>query len=206
MSCMTTPTRARRTPWADARFFIGVALVVLSIVGVWLIVDASRSTTPVLRADRTIVPGEALSSADFSVVEVSLGTAEDQYLAPQDLTAGHIATRAMAEGELLSAAAVGDADDARTTTIVVESSVGLPAEIDAGTVVELWQAPPLEEGYDEPRILVADVTVASLVDSEGMMTQDRPAVELVIDRADVADVLSAITGGAALSIVPLGSR
>ncbi|WP_243224891.1 SAF domain-containing protein [Microbacterium sp. CIAB417] len=203
---MTTPTRARRTPWADARFFIGVALVVLSIVGVWLIVDASRSTTPVLRADRTIVPGEALSSADFSVVEVSLGTAEDQYLAPQDLTAGHIATRAMAEGELLSAAAVGDADDARTTTIVVESSVGLPAEIDAGTVVELWQAPPLEEGYDEPRILVADVTVASLVDSEGMMTQDRPAVELVIDRADVADVLSAITGGAALSIVPLGSR
>ena len=206
MSCMTTPTRARRTPWADARFFIGVALVVLSIVGVWLIVDASRSTTPVLRADRTIVPGEALSSADFSVVEVSLGTAEDQYLAPQDLTAGHIATRAVAEGELLSAAAVGDADDARTTTIVVESSVGLPAEIDAGTVVELWQAPPLEEGYDEPRILVADVTVASLVDSEGMMTQDRPAVELVIDRADVADVLSAITGGAALSIVPLGSR
>ena len=64
----------------------------------------------------------------------------------------------------------------------------------------------MEEGFDEPRILVADVTVASLVEEEGMMAQDRPAVEIVIDRADVSGVLSAITGGAALSIVPMGSR
>lgn len=206
MSIMTTHTRVRRTPWGDARFYIGVALVVLSILGVWLIVNASRTTTPVLQADRTIVPGEALSSSDFTVVDVSLGAAADRYLAPQDLSAGQIATRGMAEGELLSAAAVGDADDARTTTIVVESSVGLPAEIEPGTVVELWQAPPLEEGFDEPRILVADVTVASLVETEGVMAQSRPAVELVIERSDVSDVLSAMTGGAALSIVPMGSR
>lgn len=203
---MTTHTRVRRTPWGDARFYIGLALVVLSILGVWLIVNASRTTTPVLQADRTIVPGEALSSSDFSVVDVSLGAAAQRYLAPQDLAAGQIATRGMAEGELLSAAAVGDADDARTTTIVVESSVGLPAEIEPGTVVELWQAPPLEEGFDEPRVLVADVTVASLVEADGVMAQNRPAVELVIDRSDVSDVLSAMTGGAALSIVPMGSR
>lgn len=206
MSIMTTHTRIRRTPWGDARFWIGVALVVLSVVGVWLIVNASRSTTPVLQADRTIITGEALSSSDFRVVEVSLGAAADAYLAPQDLTADQIATRALSEGELLSSAAVGDAADARTTTIVVESSVGLPARVAPGTVVELWQAPPLEEGFEEPRILVADVTVASLVEEEGMMAQDRPAVEIVIDRADVSAVLSAITGGAALSIVPMGSR
>ena len=30
MSIMTTHTRVRRTPWGDARFYIGVALVVLS--------------------------------------------------------------------------------------------------------------------------------------------------------------------------------
>ncbi|HWV50061.1 MAG TPA: SAF domain-containing protein [Microbacterium sp.] len=203
---MTTHTRVRRTPWGDARFYIGIALVALSIIGVWLIVNASRSTVPVLRADRTITQGEALSSSDFSVVDVSLGAVSDGYLSPQDLTAGQIATRSMAQGELLSSAAVGDAADARTTTLVVESSVGLPAGIEAGTVVELWQAPPLEDGFDEPRILVADVTVASLVETEGMMAQDHPAVELVIDRSDVSDVLSAITGGAALSVVPMGSR
>lgn len=206
MSIMTTHTRVRRTPWGDARFYIGIALVALSIIGVWLIVNASRSTVPVLRADRTITQGEALSSSDFSVVDVSLGAVSDGYLSPQDLTAGQIATRSMAQGELLSSAAVGDAADARTTTLVVESSVGLPAGIEAGTVVELWQAPPLEDGFDEPRILVADVTVASLVETEGMMAQDHPAVELVIDRSDVSDVLSAITGGAALSVVPMGSR
>ena len=202
---MTSLTRARRTPWGDARFYIGIALVVLSVVGVWSIVSASRMTTPVLLTDRTIVPGEALSSSDFVVIEVSLGSATDEYLAPQDLVAGLVATRALDEGELLPAAAVGDADDGRTTTVVVESSAGLPAGIDAGSTVELWHAPPLERGFDEPRILIADATVASLVTSEGMLAQDRPAVELVIDRSDVAAVLSAMTGGSALSIVPVGS-
>jgi hypothetical protein len=206
MFCMTTLTRARRTPWGDARFYIGIALVVLSILGVWLIVAAARSTTPVLQADRAIVPGEALTSADFVVADVSLGAAADGYLAPQDLKAGQVATRALTAGELLAAAAVGDGTDATTTTIVVESSVGLPADVTRGTVVELWHAPPTEDGFDEPRILAGDVTVASLVEDDGMMTQGRPSVELVIDRADVADVLSAITGGAALSIVPMGSR
>ena len=202
---MTTLTRARRAPWGDARFYIGIALVVLSVVGVWSIVSASRSTAPVLQADRTIVPGEALSSADFVVVDVSLGAATELYLAPQDLVPGLVATRAVAEGELLPSAAVGDADDGRTTTVVVESSVGIPAEVEAGSVVELWHAPPLEQGFDEPRILVSGATVASLVTEDGMLAQSSPAVELVIDRADVADVLSAITGGSALSLVPAGS-
>lgn len=204
---MTTHSRTRRAFWGDVRFLIGIALVILSIVGVWLIVASARQTTPVLQANRTISQGEALVSDDFRVVDVSLGSIVDGYLAPQDLVGGLVAARTLADGELLPAAAASDAQSSRTTNIVVESSVALPEHVGVGTPVELWYAPPLDddEGFDAPRILAADVVVASIPELEGMLAQRTAAVELVIDRADVADLLAAITGGSALSIVPLGS-
>lgn len=204
---MTTHSRPRRAFWGDVRFLIGIALVILSIAGVWLIVSAARQTTPVLQANRTITQGEALVSGDFQVVEVSLGGATDGYLAPQDLAPGLIAARTVSSGELIPASATTAADDARTTTIVVESSVGIPASVSPGTVVDLWHAPPLAdgEGHDAPRILVADVVVASVAVDEGVLAQQSTALEVVIDRADVADVLAAITDGSSLSVVPVGS-
>lgn len=204
---MTTHSRPRRAFWGDVRFLIGLALVILSIVGVWLIVSSARETTPVLQADRTIAQGEALASDDFRVVEVSLGAVVDGYLAPQDLRAGMVAGRTLEQGELVPAVAAVDAQRSRTTNVVVESSVGIPEHVGVGTPVELWFAPPLEDDgeFDAPRILAADVVVASIPETDGMLAQRSAAVELVIDRADVADVLSAITSGAALSIVPLGS-
>ncbi|MGL3149890.1 SAF domain-containing protein [Microbacterium sp. A82] len=204
---MTTQPRARRAFWGDVRFLIGIALVILSIVGVWLIVSSARQTTPILQANRTITQGEALVSDDFRVVEVSLGSVEGGYLSPQELTGGLIAARTLSDGELLPAAAAAEAKSGRTTNIVIESSVGLPEAVGPGTAVELWYSPLIVDGdeFDAPRILSADVVVASIPEGGGMLTQRSAAVELVINRADVADVLAAITGGAALSVVPVGS-
>lgn len=204
---MSMFTRPRRAFWGDVRFLIGILLVGLSIAGVWLIVSSSGHTTPVLRADRTIVQGEALVSTDFQVVDVGLGPLTDDYLAPQELQPGQVAARTLTAGELVPAAAAADSDSSRTTTIVIESSTGIPADVAAGTVVELWHAPPLDDGrtHDVPRILVADVIVASLVEQQGMLEGDGASAEVVIDRSDVADVLAAITGGSALSVVPVGA-
>lgn len=200
--------RTRRAFWGDVRFLIGIVLVVLSIGGVWAVVTASGSTTPVLQATRTIVRGEALVSGDFLVVDVGLGTIADRYLAPQDLRPGLVASRTVASGELMAGSSTEDADDSRTTTIVVETSTGIPADVDAGTVVELWHAPPLDDDegtLDAPRVLVADATVASVITTDTMLAAGGTSVEVVIDRAEVAEVLAAITGGSVLSIVPVGS-
>lgn len=204
---MTFLSRPRRAFWGDIRFVIGIVLVALSIAGVWLIVSSAGRTTPVLQANRTIVQGEALVSGDFQVVEVGLGQLTEDYLAPQDLEPGLVAARTLTEGELVPMTALSDADAGRTTTVVIESSTGIPAGVEAGTVVELWQAPVLEDGrsHDVPRILVGDVIVSSVVEQEGMLSSDATTVEVVIDRSDVADVLAAITGGSVLSVVPVGS-
>lgn len=203
---MTTHPRTRRAFWGDIRFLIGLALVILSVVGVWLIVSSARQTTPILQADRTIAQGEALVSDDFRVVEVSLGTIIDDYLAPQDLQPGMIASRTLLDGELLPVTATADAQSSRTTSILIESSVGIPESVTVGTPVELWFAPRAADTdeFDAPRILVADVVVASIPEADAMLAQRSAMLEIVIDRSDVADVLAAITGGAALSVVPLG--
>lgn len=204
---MSTFSRPRRAFWGDLRFLIGIVLVGLSITGVWLIVSSADSATPILQADRTIVQGETITAADFRVVDVSLGALTDEYLRPQDLASDQVAARTIEEGELVPRTASGRADDSRSTTLVIESSISIPEGVDAGTVVELWQAPLLEDGrsHDAPRILVADAIVAEVLDAEGMLSASRSAVEIVIDRADVADVLAAISGAAALSVVPVGA-
>lgn len=204
---MSKFVRSRRAVWGDARFLIGIAVVALSIGGVWAVVSSSGTTTPVLQATRTIALGEALVSGDFQVVEVGLGTVTDRYLAPQELRPGRIASRTLVEGELLATSAVEDADADRTTTIVVESSTGIPAEVAAGSVIELWHSPPVGDDGSQspPRILVADAIVASVTKTEGMLAAEGSTAEVVIDRTDVPEVLAAITGGSALSVVPIGS-
>ncbi|UJP11435.1 SAF domain-containing protein [Microbacterium sp. KUDC0406] len=203
---MTTHTRTRRPFYGDLRFLIGIALVIASVAGVWLLVGAARQTTPVLQASRTIVPGEPLGSSDFQVVEVGLGPLTDDYLAPQDLEPGMIAVRTIDDGELVPRSGTADADAGRTTAIVITSTGAIPASVKAGSTVELWQAPPSKDGrsFGDPRILVADAVVASVAEPEGMLSDARTDVEVVVDRADVADVLSAMNGGAAVSVIPAG--
>lgn len=201
-----TSSRARRPFFGDLRFLIGLVLVGMSIAGVWLLVSSSRQTAPVLQATHTVLPGEAVTAADFQVVEVGLGGVSETYLAPQQLESGAVATRTVPKGELVPAASIGDRDASRTTTVVV-SSTAIPAGVESGSAVELWQAPLREDGRtrDTPRVLVGDAIVARVAEADGMLSESRTDVEVVIDRSDVAEVLAAITGDAVISIIPAGA-
>lgn len=199
-------SRAHRRFYGDLRFVIGVLLVIASIAGVWLLVASSRQTSPVLQATRTVLPGETISSAELQVVDVGLGAVADEYLAPHNLEPGAVAMRTLSAGEIVPLAAVGDADDLHTTSVVIASSA-IPADVKAGADVELWHAPPVDDGraFEEPRILVADAVVADVAEEAGMLAGGRTDVEVIVDRADIADVLAAITGGDAISLVPSGA-
>ena len=154
-------------------------------------------------AARTIVAGEAVGADDLTVVDVALGHVEGAYASPASLTPGSVATRTIPEGQLVAKDAIGDAAGLRTTTVVVHSATELPAAVGPGSTVEVWAAPQLERGqYDKPRILVASATVVSVTADDTMIGSAGSAVELVIERAEVADTLAAISGGASLSIVP----
>ncbi len=204
---MRSPTRPHRAFWGDVRFLVGVGVVLLSVAGVWLALGSARHSDTLLQTTRTILPGEPLTSADFRVVDVSVGAVADGYLTPADLDPGLVATRTLDVGELLPAAATAAGESLRTTTVVIESSIGIPAKISPGTRVELWYAPPLPDDnrFDAPRLLLPEAIVSAIPESEGLLSQTAGTLELVIDRSDVAAVLAAVTDGSSLSAVPLGA-
>ncbi|WP_121060099.1 SAF domain-containing protein [Microbacterium telephonicum] len=204
MTAVETVRPRARAFWADTRFVLGIVLIVASIAGVWAVVAAARTTVPVFAATRTIVPGEAVSGDDLRVVEVALGQVGDAYAAPGLLAPGAVATRTIESGELVPRSAVGDPAAARTTTVVVDSATDVPAAIAPGAVVELWAAAPLDGGrFDTPRILVSAATVAAVAVDDGVVSNAGASLELVIDRADVADTLAAVAAGSSLSVVPV---
>ncbi|MEU1972455.1 SAF domain-containing protein [Microbacterium sp. NPDC019599] len=203
---MTALDSARPRPrafWGDARFFLGILLIAASIAGVWFVVSAARQSVPVFAATRTIVPGDAVAADDVRLVEVALGQVGEAYLTAEALDEGLVATRTVAEGELVPQSAVDAASTAATTTVVVHSAVEVPSSVAAGSVVEVWEAPLLEHGgYDVPRILVADATVVAVTSDDSMIGGGAASLELVIPRADVAAVLEAMADESALSVVP----
>lgn len=199
------PRSSRRAFWADARFLIGVVLVAASIAGVWFVVGAARQTVPVLAAAETLVPGQAVTPADVTVVEVALGQAREAYLAPDALGDGVVALGTIREGELLPAGATGPAELSERAAVVVRSSVDVPAGVDRGALVELWETPPGEEpgSFEAPRILVADAVVARVARDDGVMAATGASLELMVDRARVGEVLAAVAAGSVLSAVPI---
>lgn len=199
-----TARSGRRAFWADARFVIGLLLVAASIAGVWFVVGAARQTTPVLAAAATLVPGQTITSSDVTVVEVALGQAQAAYLSPEALGDGLVALRPIEAGELLPTGGVGSPDLSDRTSVVVRSSVDVPADVVRGAAVELWESRPAAEpgAFQAPRILVADAVVAAVTRDDGVMASGRASLELVIDRARVSDVLAAIAAGSVLSAVP----
>ncbi len=208
--CLAPPASAtlslmakRKVFWADTRFFIGVVLILGSVAGVWGVVAGARETVPVFVASGPIVPGQPLDEADLAIVEASLGMADARYVAAGESLDGLVAQRTIGEGELVPQAAVGETTE--TTTVVIDAASDVPSGVGTGSPVELWSAPATEDGFDTPRILVPDATVAQIVQDAAMMAQDDTRIEIVLRRAVVAEVLEADASGAALSIVPVGS-
>lgn len=207
---MTTPDTVRPAPrafWADARFLLGIALIIASVAGVWLVVASARQTAPVFAAARTIVPGQTVTADDLRVVDVALGSTAETYASPVSLEPGVIATRTILAGELVPQAAVGDADAATTTSVVIRPSGDVAASVVAGSVVEVWASPAEDGGgYGDPRILVPSATVVTVDREDGVVSAQDVSLEVVIPRADVAATLAALADESQLSVVPVAGE
>lgn len=201
-----TITDAKPRPrafWADARFLLGIVLIVGSIASVWAVVAAARHTVPVLAAARTIVAGEVIAEADLQTADVALGRQEKAYLSPGGLEPGAVALRTIGEGELVARSSIGPAAMVDTTTIVLRAADEVPAAVVTGAVVEVWAAAPRERGeFAEPRVLVGGAVVASVATTDSVMGSSGTSLELVVPRTDVAAALAAIADGSRLSVVP----
>ena len=198
--------RPPRSFWFDPRFGIGVALVVASVLGVTFLVSTADRTVEVWAAGSAISPGDVVDSGDLELRSVRLGEVGEHYLTNDALPqSGFMVNRAVAEGELVPASAVGSADSSRLASVVVGVDGQLPQSVDSGSVVDLWSAAQVDGGgFGPPAVLVSSATVVRIVEDEGIIARgEASGVEVLVPRARVAMVLEALSNGHSISLVPV---
>ncbi|MCD5347727.1 hypothetical protein PX701_13760 [Agromyces sp. H3Y2-19a] len=198
--------RERGAVRLDPRLLIGIVLVAGSTIGVWALVDGLDDTVDVYVARETLTPGAELELDRLDVESVRLGTAEAGYLRVDDTDDGLVVTRTVGKGELVPAAAVGDADATGLSVVVVPSRGTLARGLDAGSRVDVWSARAKDRGgFEAPKVLVADAEIAGIVEDDGMVSSGGASVEVLVPSDRVAAVLEALATGDAIDLVASGS-
>ncbi|MDO7881188.1 hypothetical protein [Antiquaquibacter soli] len=203
----TSPVLRRlRAALVDPRLLVGVLLVAGSTAGVVALVATADETTPVYVAEGALLPGQPLDESDLVIQGVGLPSAGEHYLVPGDIPEGGlIVTRAVADGELVPATAVGSRRSSTLASVVISTSGALPESVGAGAEVDVWSAAEDEESgkYATPTVLVDGAIVVRLVSTETIVAGGEvTAVEVLVSRSSIARLLEAIANDAALSIVP----
>ena len=157
-------------------------------------------------APSAISPGDVVDSGDLELRSVRLGEVGEHYLTSEALPeSGIMVNRAVAEGELVPASAVGSADSSRLASVVVGVDGQLPQSVDSGSVVDLWSAAQVDGGgFGPPAVVVSSATVVRIVEDEGIIARgEASGVEVLVPRARVAMVLEALSNGHSISLVPV---
>ncbi|MET0724745.1 MAG: hypothetical protein ABWY36_00240 [Leifsonia sp.] len=198
---------ARRTFRIDPRFVVGIVLVLASVAGVYAIVAAADRTTDVYVARDALVVGQSVDRSDVVLTSVRLGPQTGRYLGADGIPdGGLVMTRSVLAGELVPASAVASAAESDLTTVVVSVHGRLPAQVEPGSVVDLWSARAVDNAaFDAPAVLVSGATVARVAEADGLIRSDTgQSVEVLVPRAKVAVLLEAVANEDAVSVVPSG--
>lgn len=200
------PSRRSRAFWVDARFLIGILLVIVSVVAVVGIVASADRTIEVYAAPAALAPGDRVSASSLESRFVRFEGAEATYLSPATVpSAGLTVVRPITAGELIPLSAVGQAASQRVASVVIPVATGLPASIGPNSVVDVWGAAEAEQGrFGPPSVLVSSATVVRVLESTGFIAgSGKAGVELLVSRERLARVLEAVANGSALSLVPV---
>lgn len=189
----------------DPRLVIGIALVAISVVGVWGVVSAADETVPVYAATTPLSPGDRVQADDLVRRDVKIDDAAALYLVPGDIPdTGVVITRPVSPGELIPFAAVGRAESVRLASIVLSVDGQVASAVVPGATVDLWASREGENGeFGVPSTVVTGAVVVRLVESEGLVgAGETTAVEVLVPRGRIARLLESVANDDSVSIVP----
>lgn len=195
-------TRQRRTRWRDARLWLGVMLVVGSVLAGAKVLAAADDTTAVWQVVRDVPAGQPVLASDLRVTHVHFDEtqAAAQYLSADALlTDGARASRDLRAGEMLAANAVSDDPSPLRRQLPLSVAPGsAPADLRAGDHVEVWAVADSATASGgaqpaAPSLVLPDVAVLSAGTSAAGVSGDRQVLVGLADDVDVGSVLAALT-------------
>lgn len=192
-------TRLRVDRWRDPRLWLGVVLVLASVLAGAALFASADDTVPVWAVDTDLRAGMPITAGDVHVERVHFADASavDGYLpASEQLPVGAVLTRDVSGGELVAVTAVRAAGVPLDQLPLGVAAAGLPAGLGAGDTVDVWAVPSSEGGANvkaAPRRVLDDVVVAAVGDrAAGGLDSAREILISLPDQTDVAGVLSGL--------------
>ncbi len=185
--------------WADPRLWVGVLLVLVSLLVGAKVLAAADDSVAVVRVERSLIGGSAITTGDIGVTRVHFEDASDaqQYVsAVSSLPLGARLTRDVAAGELLSVSAVTtDGGVAPQQLPLGVPEAGVPIGLSPGNRVDVWAVPtPDPTLRRSPVSVLRDVTVTAVTGAgPGGLGADRQVLVALPDGADVGRALGLLT-------------
>lgn len=205
MADLPSPRAARLAVprWLDARFVVGVLLVLLSVVGVTRVVTAADDYDRVWVARHPLAVGQLVSSDDVTVGRARLDGGAARYLSAEAaLPAGYLVVRPVGAGEMVPAAALsadGLPADRRMVSVPVAAG-HFPADLTRGDVVDVYVTgkPQATGPAEPPRLVLSGATVSSRDGGARGFAAGSSVVGVVLSvpASAVADVVAAVEAGA----------
>lgn len=199
--------RQRRIRWRDPKLWLGIVLVLVSVVVGARVLASADDTVAVWQLSRDIPAGSAVGPSDVRVTHVHFAdraVAGQYVLADQLLGAGLRATRDLQAGEMLAVSSVTSsaAPASRQLPLGVGASHA-PADLRAGDHVEVWAVPSSSAGgsrTSEPTMVLRDVTVLSVGSGAVGVSAERQVLVRIVARTDVGTVLRQISGASVVLV------
>lgn len=205
--------RLQRPSWRDTRLLVGVFLVLLATVLGAKAVASFDDRVPMYQATQAIKPGDRLGAGNLKRVEVLLGDVGAAYRsASAPLPDDAYAVRTVAAGELLPGVAVGKAEDLTVQPLTVRVDAVQVDGLSGGSLVDVYVNAASDRAGSSataapagPKLLLEAVTVAGVSKDASRFgsSSSTSAVQVLVPRAKVSDLIAAIDAEAKITLVPV---
>ncbi|MDX6366468.1 MAG: hypothetical protein QOK30_1544 [Nocardioidaceae bacterium] len=199
-------TRGRRSRWADPRLWVGVLLVLASLLVGARVFASADDTVAVEAMDHDAVAGAALTPGDLHLTSVHFTDSSEarRYVTrATTIAAGATLTRDVGAGELLTTTSVslgaGPVDKQLPLGV---GPAGMPAGLAAGDRVDVWAVPASDSSRRRSPVAVLRGVTVTAVGGAGLggLGGDRQILVTLAPRTDVGRALAALNGSSVVLI------
>ena len=194
--------KAIRRPGRTKYAALAIALISLSITGVWLTIEANDQTAEYLVASVALPAGSPVGDASLGKISANLGNSATNYVLDGQLPKGAYLLGPVVAGQLITKSQLASAVLDSRSPVVIESKMPIAAGIKPGSSVDVWVYKRLENNtFPAPVAIVLAAEVAQVIEPSGMFASAVPSVELWVPSAAVSPILAAIASQDSISLV-----
>lgn len=191
----------------SARIPLGLAVVALSVGGVWWVVNEMNTFEPYLVTQSDVVAGTALEDIAFEEVLLSSPGRALEVLRPGDekVDPYRTVTADLPAGSFLSQEQLRVAPPADSTTFTATLDIGGAPWLVPGARVEVWVAAPLsDQSFSVPVVVAPQAVVGGVRMDEGFAADStRVTVDLQVNRRELPSLIHARANDYSIQVSPI---